>query len=62
MKPTWRYYGSTGTGPVPLTPTGYGLPGYEPGRYSTHRPLRDVEWCDEAGCPKDKCVHCKETA
>lgn len=59
-----KYIGSTGTGPVPLSPTGYGLPGTdEDVRFSVLRPWRPTEtvWCDEAGCPKRKCVHCKET-
>ena len=60
-----RYFGSTGNGsPIHPEPTGYGLPDYEDGRFSVLAPWRplETEWCDEAGCPKRKCVHCKETA
>ena len=50
------YYGTA----VP-TPTGHGLPGFENGAFSAYPPAKDVVWCEKAGCPKDKCAHCKET-
>lgn len=56
-----KYFGSTGNGHIHPEPTGWGLPGFKDGAFSAHRPLALIEWCDEAGCPKDKCVHCKET-
>lgn len=51
------YYGTA----VP-TPTGHGLPGFEDGTYSAQRPLRDIVWCEAAGCPKDQCVACQKAA
>lgn len=40
-------------------PTGYGLPDYDPDRFSALPNLKNVNWCEISCVPKRECEHCK---